>query len=382
MEATATHHHADPKDIANDTAAVKIAKRVLDGSLHEQEGRWELAGLLYHSEVIPKTAAGLCPGTRHRQSTAIDIISDTLQAKIAGPNPALDLSIIANGSSFSGWARRFACSAQMAQTVKRQVWRNSVRTQPASHELMDTLHPSGEASSSVLSDTVEYDELASRYADMSYGLVDPELEPLRARLLADAYHVPLPHRGVDIHNAYQLRRRLLGSNSCVKDDITETLENFGAGARGLSVLWDRHPETVLYALIELPTIVLQAFAEHALTPTPSPPVKHLDTLRDWLTPILGGKHIAGSIARLYALVSSEADHRWRDYHGPSAPRLRPRVERRSEQDQWDAAVTAMVAKGVTSLGRTPKEVQDRLTIVLAAIVAGEPLPGYALRPAA
>lgn len=363
----------DTNQDANDQRAIQLARGARAGTIPEQQARWYIAAMLRDSD-IPSVAAGkvLSGWTRQSQDDAAELITDIISAKVAGSTPALDITRIADGASVSGWARQFAVSVPMAQTIRRSMYR---RPRPMASDLLDRSGVLGPAPD-VAGDTSDhYDEMASRYDSMSHGLPTTDQVEVRARVLAEAYHVPLPGRGVDRRNAAALRMRLYGSGSAVKEDIVETLEDVTAGPRGLTVLWADEPEMSLHTLIELPTLALQALAEHSLTPIPIPAQAHVKALADWVTDTTGVyRRTATRLVNIFVAAHSELDRRSRDTSTGALPQLRPKKSRQADQARWRISATAWITRWGPALGSTPEAVQDRLVEALWAIRAGSPLP--------
>jgi len=351
----------DPPNVI-DQAAHDIAVRVISGHLPEQRGRWEIGGLIHRSTIPRGVAARIMNGwTPQAQEDAAEIVADILVEKIAGPIPALDIPMIAANKSFSGWARRFAQSASMSYTVSRQVHRSRELLCESPTKVNDI----GELDSPT---DDRFAESASNYSILSRGLTSTDLVAVRAKVLSDTYGAPLPVRWVGMSTSKALHRRLRGSNSAVKDDIRESLEDPGSGLRGLAGLWSEAREPELNLLVDLPTLVAQAIAEHALTPIAPIATQHIRKMCSDITLTVGNRSVARTLVNNFAGVWAELDGRWRDTARGAPPKLKTQATQNRDRESWEQAVSTLLTTcGVTALGRNASDVYQALTDVLWGI---------------
>ena len=233
---------------AIDREATRLARSVLAGDLTESEARWEIAALITSSE-IPGTVASSIARSGHRQDhiDTAQLLTELIQDKIAGPHPALDLTILAEGKSVSGWARKFCGSAAARSTARRISSRVSDRCVPVSHDdqRLASLAVGLDGTSSWTEDALDRDEaflaLAAAYQEQSAATRSYERIHLSTRYLCAAFGLPTPCRGIDLPNYQDLKQRLATSETAAFDDIVDTVENPDGGYRGLAQLFAHAP---------------------------------------------------------------------------------------------------------------------------------------------
>ncbi|MHB8318139.1 MAG: hypothetical protein ACYDEP_02740 [Acidimicrobiales bacterium] len=362
-----SHYAASYNQLNNeiDKQAVQIAQEVAAGTRTERSGRWDIAALITQSGIVEAVAKSIVStGSKQEQLDAAEQLHALIQEKIAGPKPALDLGIVALGTSVSGWTRKLAGSQASKSTVRRILWRTHVRTVPLSHDDYRLTTAISDDTAEHANDTT-FLALASAYQECAMAKQPYELIHLSSQVLQEAFKVPAPIRGIDFPNYKTLVTRLHSSETSVIDDIEDTLENPAAGYRGLAVLFANTPIDKLSVFIDLPPVVAQRIALSALTPIPRPHARDIAVLRDSLADVIGGKHAAGRLVRAWTDVRTEADASEYGKHDP--PQIKPLKVRQNARLAWEEAVNELIEHGVTQLGLTPDMVRDHLDRTLAAI---------------
>lgn len=358
---------------AIDRKAVRLARSVLAGDLTESEARWEIAALVTSSEIPDAVAASIVKPATHRQDQidTAQFLTELIQDKIAGPHPALDLAILAEGTSVSGWARKFASSSAARSTARRISFSVNDRCVPVSHDdqRLASLAVGLDGTSSWTEDAPDHDQaflaLAAAYHEQSAATRTYERIHLSTRYLCEAFRLPTPCRGIDLPTYQALKDRLESSETAAFDDIVDTVENPSAGYRGLAALFTGVPIEELAPFTGLPPIVANRIALSALTPTPPPRQAHLRAMRDSLSNMVGGKHAAGRLVNSWASMRTEVD---RSEYGVSGhPKIRPFADRRRAQAQWTTTVEALVRRGVTQLGITPDAVRSTMERIIVDV---------------
>jgi hypothetical protein len=357
----------------NDAVAMTLATRTLAGEVTESRARWEIASLLVNSGLIDQAARHHISkrGSYVNRQSADDvatILRAVLVTKVAGHNPALDLKTISQGSSLSGWARRFATSFEMGATVNRTL---DHLPSPVEQETLDHIANRVKGLGYVESTPDEdqarstAEDIADRFRAAAYNVVQEDLPVLQATALATYYEVPLPVRGVRLTGYLKLRRRLeAGGEHTVSNDIGETLESPGTGPVGLAVLWGPTADVpLLTRLYELPPIVLQSFATHSLTPISPPPVEDVKTLIKDAHDAMGttsSLRLVTKLVKTWLDTYAELNARHRN-HFATRPRLVTKAEYHANQRAWTDLATRFLGQGpFTALGSTPDAIAEWL----------------------
>lgn len=348
---------------AVDRRASDIARSVLAGIIDESAGRWEIAALVTEAGVARSVAPSIAlPNDRQSQEDTAQLLTELVQDKIAGPHPALDLGLIAEGKSVSGWARKLAGSDAARSTARRVLHRTTYRTVPVSHtdhRMVDIAVGIDGSSGNEADECYEaFLVLAASYQEQARAKRPYELIHLSCRFLCDAYGLPTPCRGIDLPNYEALVERMETSEATVLDDIVDTLEDPDAGPRGLAVLFADASIDQLERFVGLPPEIAHRVALSALTPMTPPHKAHLAAMRDSLTTLVGGKHAAGRLVRSWVSACTEVDRSERC--GSGRPAVRPLAERRLAQSEWVQTCNELVDRGVTQLGLTPDAVRAAL----------------------
>jgi len=356
-----------------DREAVRLARAVIAGDLIESEARWEIAALVTSSGIPDAVASSIARSGHHQdQVDTAQLLTELIQDKIAGPRPALDLAILAEGKSVSGWTRKFCNSTASRSTAHRLSARVSERCVPISNDdqRLAALAVGLDGTSSWEEHESNHDEaflaLAAAYQEQSAFTRSYERIHLSTRYLCAAFGLPTPCRGIDLPNYQVLKDRLGMSGTAALDDIIDTVENPDGGYRGLAQLFAHVPIDELALFANLPAKVAHRIALSALTPTPPPHQAHLRAMRDDLAGLVGGKHAAGRLVNSWVSVRTEVD---RSEYGVSGhPKIRSVDDRRRSQEQWASMVASLVRGGVTQLGLTPDAVRVAMERIIDDVV--------------
>jgi len=113
---------------------MSVAQAVLAGKLSEAEGRWKIASIVLTEDFAGAASRSAATENYQLRVDAEDHLRSLLIDKIAGPRPALDIQMIADGASVSGWSRQLLRSRFAHLRVSEIAWKNGVRTVPVNQD--------------------------------------------------------------------------------------------------------------------------------------------------------------------------------------------------------------------------------------------------------
>lgn len=334
-------------DVIIDERANSLARRALDKDIDETYARWRIAALVPKSGVPGRVASR--DARFYGKQAQLDY-AEHLREKLLNliMGQGFNIELIAGGASLSGWMNSICSSAiskmsvrQVVQPYNRRVHR-AVETEPIR---MVPLTPDVDVESSDEGDEwFSAWEEAFREFSPSARLHNAQIH-LRAKMLAGAYHLFAPKRGVYLAN----RSKLLNALDDPKAASNDTITSLSTGkAQGLAVLWDNQLE----AMADVPTMVTHALALAALTPVSPPTVADLKSVRSRIPLPL---HQAGRLIRAFANYYAET---YNTEHSHKSLEPKTLHEHLVDADEFnDAAI---------SLG-DPATVYDNLCEILAEV---------------
>lgn len=352
---------------------MSVAQAVLAGKLSEAEGRWKIASIVLTEDFAGAASRSAATENYQLRVDAEDHLRSLLIDKIAGPRPALDIQMIADGASVSGWSRQLLRSRFAHLRVSEIAWKNGVRTVPVNpldQRITEMACVDSEWSGPDGEDRAEsFLSAASTYLGIASNRRQNERIHLSARTLCATYGLATPRRCVYLDNRHALLERLEGSECSVQDDVIDTLEDMDHGYRGLAVAFTGCSVAELTAIADVPAIVSQRIVLAALTPSTPPVRPHCSALKQAVLasyPEVGGNHVVGALVQEWVAVTTEAKNS--EYRAGEVPVPKPKTQRAKEELAWHQTVTNLVQRGVRSLGETPAQVALTLANLMDSIV--------------
>jgi hypothetical protein len=363
-----------------DAQASLIANQAVSGTVTPEAARWEIAALVTMSDIPTDVANRFCNSTQYQEKVDIgQYLAELLETKIVGPNPSLDLAIVAGGGSVSGWARMLASSQPAITSARRSVHNRTFRqipTDPHSYQHPDAIADLdgseyvgadswGEDAIDEDMSSEVWDALAASYTEKSHNMRPNGAVHQIAETLCGIYQLPTPARAINLTNRKQMIANVESDQFAVRDDLrasaaTQWSEHIGLAA----VFADWTIEDLNRLAIQHP-LVSQALAISALTPLPPARRAEVKALGESLADQLG-KLTANRVAKAWAEVHAELTGSEYDNTRP-APKMKTKAQRNSARRAWESEVSALVGKGITLLGTTPEEVTRSLGKALDAI---------------
>jgi len=351
-----------------DTIARDVAQRVLAGTMSESDARWELASLVYKSN-IPEAVVGRAtngrqiPGQVVRDS--VDFVREQLTKIITGTQPKLDIEVVAGGSSLCGWASRIITGPRVFPKTNFDSRTRRTREVTVSDDTISglvALRAIGDYGvTSLFNEEVEQrHDVVDEYLLLAKGLRELELVHLNAEHICAVYAVAPPRRAPHVRNHRALLTRLDSSESSCRDDLYRVLDGEAVTPDSLATLFTNLTLNEIDAVAALSPLSSQMLARSALTPVPPPRQVVVKTLRTNVTSAVGGLRFANDLCRAYVNVVSEVDGS--EFAPDTARRHIKRVaQRRAEFANWNATVTGLVERGHLDLGETPDHVLTSLS---------------------
>lgn len=188
----------DPEAI--DEVAAEAARMIVAGDLDDTEGRLFIGGLLFFSKMPTQvTRAALAkwwPNAGSQRQVREDLMMrcvDLLQKKVADPS-YFDVAGVANGSSFTGWARNLLTGRFGVQSELRNLTNDYHKAIPASQRIGvgdeqvcfagSALRPDHEF------DNAGFTAALAAYSDQAHGAREQHRKHLDAAALCQALDLP------------------------------------------------------------------------------------------------------------------------------------------------------------------------------------------------
>jgi hypothetical protein len=358
-----------------DREASSIASKAVDGAIPQETARWEIAALVTMSDIPDNVADRHCSSTWHQEKTDMgQYLRELLEAKIVGPHPSLDLAILANGGSVSGWARMLASSQPAITSARRSVRNGSYRqvpTDPHSYQHSDVIagldgseHTGAEEEDADVMAEV-WEALLASYTKKHHNMRANGTVHQTAETLCSIYQLPAPARAINRADRKQMMEAVQEGQNAVRDDLRASAATQWSSHIGLAVLFSDWSTDDINRLTDQHPLVSQALALAALTPLPPARRTEIKALGESLSDQLG-KITANRVARAWADVYAELNGSEYDNTKPP-PTIKTKAERNNARLVWEAEVSALINKGVTLLGTTPEEVTSALRRALDRI---------------
>ncbi len=357
-----------------DIFAHDVAREFLTGQSTESDARWKLASLVYQSH-IPEVVVGRATTGRTIPGQvvldSVDFVREQLTKMITGPQPKLDLRVLAGGASLCGWASHIIAGPRVFPKTNfdsRTCRTREVTVNDDTISSLVALRSIGDYGvGSLFDEEVEQrHDVVDEYLLLAKGLREWELVHLSAEHICTLYAVSPPRRAYHVRNRRALLTRLDSSENSCRDDITSFLDSGDRPNDNLANLFTNLKTDELEAVEHLEPLASQMLARSALTPTPPPRQTVVRTLRANLIEIVGGQRSANNLCRAYVNVVSEIEGS--EFAPDAAPRSAKRVsQRRADFANWNRTAMGIVERGLLDLGRTPDQVLTSLSRQVRAI---------------
>ena len=365
-----------------DAEAVSISASVRSGVLSERDARWRISALLHGADIVEQVVRRLCL-PRQEAEDLTDALYDLAYDAIVGVSrpPKLDLARLAEGASFSGWARQFLSSKQACRTASRRSWaraRREVltaatgRDEPAVSTALEIDHGHF--------DEDGLDEEKGDAAIASFGAHAKGLRPcgrvhLTAATLAMAFRLPRPCRAVDLPCRDDLLAIVEADVDAVRSALCRLVDGGDVPAdeehvhRCIDVVFADWTDEQIHELLGLQPVVSQALVIAALTPVPPPQVRYVRQLGRQLVgsgvTLAAARPLATSFAALVAETTTN------EFDARHALDLKDREERALDRKRFEAVAEEIIGRGWTQLGATPGDVERHLQRMLDQVCYGE-----------
>lgn len=346
-----------------DAVARSISAQAVAGTMPEPEARWNLAALVYRSDIPENVVGRAVSGRsipRQAYSDSIESVREQLTKMIAGPNPKLDLSLVASGSSLCGWASRIISGPYVFPKTNFDTRNRCTREVTVSDDTISSLIALRSMSDfgfdAMPSREEEHDHnVVDEYHLLSKGLREWELVHLNAEHICAVSSVAHPRRSIHLPNRRSLLKRLELSVDTCRTDLAEFVERDVVPSNSLAALFSNLSVDDIDRVSRLNPMSSQMLARSALTPVPQPRQSVVRSLRSTLQGSVGGPRAASQLCRAYVNVVSEVDGS--EFAPGNTPRrIKKASERKVDFTQWRYVVEGLVERGHLDLGETPDKV--------------------------
>lgn len=357
-----------------DAVARSVAARSIAGAMPEADARWTLAALVYRSD-IPENVVGRAVSGRSipRQACAdsVESVREQLTKMIVGPNPKLDLNLVADGSSLCGWASRIISGPFVFPKTNFDTRNRCMREVTVNDDTISSLIALRSMSDLGISSIPSHEEerghnVVDEYFLLAKGLREWELVHLNAEHICAVSAVAPPRRAIHLRNRQTLLKRLELSVDTCRSDLAEFVEREDVASDSLAVLFSNLSIDDVDRIARLNPLSSQMLARSALTPVPQPRQSVVRSLRTSIETSVGGPRAASQLCRAYVNVVSEVEGS--EFAPCKAPRrIKKRSERKADFANWDIAVEGLVERGHLDLGQTPDMVLTTMSQKARAI---------------